>query len=314
MQSRTLIAIFSIGLITLPSWAGNPVVAPNEACTLGSLYARADIESLSAGFDQAAGTISVQMRLCSPPIPRDKRTSYRVHFVYEPRFLDGRDPIGSMTGPAGDDEMCADNSDKMMMRHWKKDIGPGTIVIDPADEEGRTLTFSVALSEFGPASNLSHLFIYSETHLNGGSFGGVVDRAPNTDVTDYDQCALPQTIGEVLDLTLSEPALSCPCWAGLTTSDLIAYLEAIPPEAIETVNRSCVVGTDFGQLLFQDQGDGMPTVLAQAFVVGSSGMCDRMKFGESTGFDVTTLTISPDQASRCVEEVGLILPRVSWCQ
>ncbi len=150
----------------------------------------ADIEKLTATFDDGTGKVTVVLDLCGDT---DSQTKYRIHLDHTAPFA-GDAPI-DCRGDSEPDLCCTTSDDTMMTRVHRgnsKDTGPGTIQVS-----GDMITYMVTLAELGLDANIlpSEILVWADTQ-----FKGISDRAPNTEWGDG--CAKPETPQEVLQLSL----------------------------------------------------------------------------------------------------------------
>lgn len=156
----------------------------------GGIPASADIDILTATFDDVNDKITVVLDLCGAT---DSQTKYRIHLDHTAPFA-GDSPI-DCRGDSNPDSCCTTSDDTMKTRvHTgsSKDTGPGMITIN-----GDMITYMVTLAELGldPQQGDTKVLIWADTQ-----FKGISDQAPNTDWGNG--CAKPESLGEVLELSL----------------------------------------------------------------------------------------------------------------
>lgn len=172
-----------------------------------------DIESLSASFDAATHTITVDLTLCAEA---DTKTKYRVHFDHTAPFATDLNRNGDTV--INDDDFCVTTSDSGMMHRGKRDTGPGAIAVD-----GKHLSYWVSMADLNPALAIGDtILVWADTQDKG-----IVDRAPNTD--DSDGCSKPEVTGEFVALVLNTFDCSKPIdeltmiWDGVQTIGVKAW-------------------------------------------------------------------------------------------
>ncbi len=157
----------------------------NDGCDVGG--GGNDVDTVEAYSDGT--TIFVHLTLCNDI---ESGVKYRVHFDYTDQTDLDEDATDEAPDTPDSDETCQTTSDDTMMRRGTRETGPGIIT-----EDTDMLWYEVDYDEltkngFDLVSG-DQVLIWVDTQ-----FRGINDRAPNT----QEPCSKPQTLGEVIDLTL----------------------------------------------------------------------------------------------------------------
>ena len=184
MRNQFVVAALTFGLIIAVAAlaASNPIDDTGDGIT-----GPGGIDMLSATSD---GTnIEVVLTLNAAPANGFK---YRVHFDYTAGLATSADRNDD--GVEDGSDFCFTTSDDTMKlsvrRGNMKETGPGDISVN-----GAVVTYTVSYAELGLNPN-DEVLIWADSHNKG-----IRDRAPDTD--DLDDCAKPESVDEVLELTLS---------------------------------------------------------------------------------------------------------------
>ena len=172
------VVLLGAGLL-LPTGEGQAV----EMTSAGCGTAETAIEKVAASFDQASGDITVDVHLCDPIDPLDKRdrSEYRVYFDYAAPFV--MDTDRNADGKRDFQDFCVSTHELVIERRGgRKDSNELGEITPSADQATSVLTFQVNLGDLDVPSTTQQIFIWTDIYRN--SVGGGAARYPKRDQSD----------------------------------------------------------------------------------------------------------------------------------